>query len=304
MSIGFFAILKNISILADDTSIIATKVAIQNTAGILGDDLAVNAEKASGFSPNRELPVLYAITKGSFINKIIIVPLMMVISAFFPFLIVPTLILGGIYLSFEGFSKLWEYIIPNKINHHKDDIKLLNDLKNDPVTIEKDKIKSAIFTDFILSIEIVLIALGSVSEHPVALQAAIVSIVALLATIGVYGIVALIVRMDDVGYWFIGKGNSEWIDSFIGKILTYIGVGFIISMSYIIKSLGFIGMVAMFFVAGGIFVHKIEYLHHITLELNFYPFVAELSSSIIIGAISFFLIDLLIYFFNKSKKLS
>ena len=205
MAGGFFAVLKNISILADDASVL-TKVALKNTMGILGDDLAVNAEKASGFHAKRELPVLYAITKGSFINKLIIVPIIMLMSAYLPSLILPILILGGVYLSYEGFEKIAEYINPHD-NH--EEIEKLEKTEEDVLVIEKEKIKSAIFTDFILSIEIILIALSSVSNETLTLQLIAVSAVAVAATIGVYGIVALIVRLDDLGFYFISKSKDK-----------------------------------------------------------------------------------------------
>ncbi|MCL4167907.1 UNVERIFIED_CONTAM: hypothetical protein GTU68_014464, partial [Idotea baltica] len=174
-----------------------SKIATQKTAGILGDDLAVNAEKASGFVSKRELPILWAISKGSLLNKIIILPIAFLLSAFLPWAVTVVLVLGGLYLAFEGAEKIYEFFVPHEKTHILTEKEAPSE--SDILAIEKTKIKSAIVTDFILSIEIVIIALGTVLNEPLSTQIAVVSIVALLATVGVYGIVALIVRMDEFG---------------------------------------------------------------------------------------------------------
>jgi len=283
MAGGFFAVLKNISILADDASVL-TKVALKNTMGILGDDLAVNAEKASGFHAKRELPVLYAITKGSFINKLIIVPIIMLMSAYLPSLILPILILGGVYLAYEGFEKIAEYINPHD-NH--EEIEKLEKTEEDVLVIEKEKIKAAIFTDFILSIEIILVALSSVSNETLTLQLITVSAVAVAATIGVYGIVALIVRLDDLGFYFISKSKDK--EKITNIPLFKLGEICISSMGQIIRVLGYIGTVAMLLVAGGIFSHNIEYLHHMAEVFGYFSILFDFTIATLVGFIAYIL---------------
>jgi len=206
MASGFFALLDDIAAIMDDVAAM-TKITTKKTAGILGDDLAVNAEKASGFVSSREIPVLWAITKGSMLNKLMILPLAFLLSAFIPWAIIVILILGGLYLAYEGAEKIYEFFVP----HPKHEtIELKRDFtEQELLDLEKTKIKSAIVTDFILSVEIVIIALGSVVNEPLVTQIIVVSIVALIATVGVYGIVALIVRMDDLGLKLINKSNGE-----------------------------------------------------------------------------------------------
>jgi predicted DNA repair protein MutK len=203
---------------------------------------------------SREIPVLWAITKGSFLNKLIILPLAFLLSAFLPVGVIVVLVLGGLYLAYEGAEKIFEFFVP----HPKEDIADLktNFTKEELLDLEKTKIKSAIVTDFILSVEIVIIALGTVIEEPLLTQILVVTIVAIIATVGVYGIVALIVRMDDLGLRLvrISNGNKN-ILHFTGKMLVN-------ALPLIIKSLSVIGTIALLLVAGGIFVHNIEYLHH------------------------------------------
>lgn len=258
MASGFFALLDDIAVLMDDVAVM-TKISTKKTAGILGDDLAVNAEKASGFVSSREIPVLWAITKGSFLNKLIILPLAFLMSAFLPWAVIIVLILGGLYLAFEGAEKIFEFFVPHPIEKKTN---LKEELtKKELLDLEKTKIKSAIVTDFILSVEIVIIALGSVVKEPLTIQIIVVSIVALIATIGVYGIVALIVRMDDLGLKLINKSTeNRGIVFAFGKFLVW-------ALPKLIKSLSVIGTIALILVAGGIFVHNIGYLHHFLEEI-------------------------------------
>ncbi|WP_417371560.1 DUF808 domain-containing protein [Gelidibacter japonicus] len=253
MASGFFALLDDIGVLMDDVASMA-KVSTKKTAGILGDDLAVNAEKASGFVSSREIPVLWAITKGSFINKLIILPVAFLLSAFFPVAVTVILVLGGIYLAYEGAEKVYEYLVPH---HHSSAIEDKGGMSpSEIVALEKSKIKSAVVTDFILSVEIVIIALGSVMGIPLLNQILVVSIVALIATVGVYGIVALIVRMDDFGYSLINFNDKDKsISDFFGHLLVN-------ALPWVIRSLGVIGTIALLLVAGGIFVHNLDILHH------------------------------------------
>ena len=247
MASGIFAILDDIAALMDDVAV-TSKVAANKTAAILGDDLAVNAEKATGFVSSREIPVLWAITKGSLINKLIIVPIALLLNVFLPELIMYILILGGFYLAYEGVEKVIEVFF-----HKKDKNVESPSLDNDPIA-EKAKINAAVTTDFILSIEIVIIALNTVLEETLMIQIFTVSIIALLATVGVYGIVALIVRMDDAGYKLIRQSKGE-------GLLLHLGRGLVKSLPVVIKVLSYVGTVALFMVAGGIFDHNIGFLH-------------------------------------------
>jgi hypothetical protein len=253
MASGFFALLDDIGALMDDVAAMS-KITTKKTAGILGDDLAVNAEKASGFVSSREIPVLWAITKGSMLNKLIILPIAFLLSAFLPWAVIVILVLGGIYLAYEGAEKIYEYFVPHqldKVVEQKEDLS-----KEELLVLEKSKIKSAIVTDFILSVEIVIIALGTVVEQELLFQILVVSIVAVIATVGVYGIVALIVRMDDFGFRLIKMSkNNKGIAFTVGTVLVK-------ALPIIIKSLSVIGTIALLLVAGGIFVHNLEFLHH------------------------------------------
>lgn len=251
MASGILAILDDVAALMDDVAT-ATKVATRKTAGILGDDLAVNAEKATGFLASRELPVLWAITKGSFINKLIIVPIALLLSATLPVAINVILILGGLYLSFEGVEKIIHYFFHRK----KTGDEVIEESKTTGSVSESAKIKSAITTDFILSVEIVIIALGTVFERSLTMQIITVSAVAILATVGVYGLVAVIVRMDDAGYKLIKRSGDKGVLSTMGHFLVN-------ALPLLIKIISAIGTIALIMVAGGIFVHNIEYLHHL-----------------------------------------
>ena len=280
---GFFAILDDIATLMDDVSIM-TKVAAKKTAGVLGDDLAVGAEKGSSFRASRELPVLWAITKGSFINKLIILPFAFLMTAFAPYLIVPILLIGGVYLSFEGMEKIMHTFFIKE--HHPDHEVLKNVNETELLKLEKAKIKSTILTDFILSIEIIMITLGTVTGEELMVQIVVVSIIAILATIGVYGLVALLVRLDDMGYALIHKarGKSKNIKSaFVvaGKFLVWL-------LPKLIQLLAIVGTIAMLLVGGGMFVHNIPYIHD--LFHNFPMIIAELIMGVIVGLMAFFIV--------------
>jgi uncharacterized protein len=258
MASGFFALLDDIAAILDDVAALS-KIATKKTAGILGDDLAVNAEKASGFASSRELPVLLAIAKGSLLNKIIILPIAFLLSAFYPPAVIAILIIGGIYLAYEGVEKIFEYFFHKKettINYAEQSL-----TENEILELEKVKIKSAIITDFILSVEIVIIALGTVISETLTNQILVVSVVALIATVGVYGIVALIVRMDEAGVKLMKLSkNQKGISYFTGKLLVQ-------ALPIVIKSLAVLGTLALLLVAGGIFSHNIEFLHHFIEEI-------------------------------------
>ena len=254
MASGFFALLDDISVLMDDV-VVMSKISAKKTAGILGDDLAVNAEKASGFVSSRELPVLWAITKGSFYNKLIILPFAFLLSAFLPSVITFILILGGLYLAYEGVEKIYEYFVPHKYAVVKGAFEAMSE--TEILALERKKIKSAILTDFILSIEIIIIALGTVLDQSLTIQIAVVSIISMLATVGVYGIVALIVRMDDFGLKLIQMSEGH------KNGLHYTGITLVNALPVVIKSLSVVGTVALLLVSGGIFIHNIETFHHL-----------------------------------------
>lgn len=288
MASGIFAVLDDIAALMDDVAS-ASKIATQKTAGILGDDLAVNAEKATGFLASREIPVLWAITKGSLINKIIIVPIALLLNVYFPIAITFILIFGGIFLAYEGAEKIVEFIF-HKAKKGEDVIAENNDSNT---VDEKTKIKSAITTDFILSVEIVIIALGTVLEQNLTIQILTVSVVALLATVGVYGIVALIVRMDDAGYKLIRKSNNK-------GFLFSLGNALVKALPLVIKFLGIIGTVALIMVAGGIFVHNIDYFHHLLPQIP--SIVKEMLLGLSVGIIAVILVNAIKKTTNLIKK--
>lgn len=274
MASGFFAILDDIGALMDDIAV-TSKLATKKTAGILGDDLAVNAEKATGFLSSREIPVLWAITKGSFINKLIILPIVFLLNYFFPEAIKVILILGGLYLAYEGVEKIIEFLFHRKKEGHE--VVEESVLPEDDEKSEKTKISSAVKTDFILSLEIVIIALGTVieKEHPLITQIIVVTLVAFIATVGVYGIVALIVRMDDAGFFLMKKSGNKGFFSGLGQFL-------IKALPIVIKILGVVGTIALVLVSGGIFLHNIDYIHHLIPE-NIPAMVAEFGLGIVFG---------------------
>lgn len=268
MASGFFAILDDIAALMDDVAMMS-KVAAKKTAGILGDDLAVNAEKASGFASSREIPVLWAITKGSLLNKAIILPVAFLLSAFFPPAITISLLVGGLYLAFEGAEKIYEFLVPH--HHDKKQEILAAESEEDILALEKSRIKSAIVTDFILSVEIVIIAMSTVVSKPLTTQILVVSAIALLATVGVYGIVALIVRMDEAGYHLIKNSrDGKSIKKSVGEILVK-------ALPIVIKSLTVIGTIALILVAGGIFTHNVDFFH------DFLPKLPSILREAIVG---------------------
>ncbi|GEP51026.1 membrane protein [Flavobacterium noncentrifugens] len=282
MASGFFAILDDIASLMDDVAA-TSKIATQKTAGILGDDLAVNAEKATGFVSSRELPVLWAITKGSLLNKLIIIPIALLLNVFFPIAIKFILILGGFYLAYEGVEKIVEYFF------HKPETVHAEEAEDDQADAEKSKIKSAVTTDFILSVEIVIIALGSVLDKTLPIQIITVCIVALLATVGVYGIVALIVRMDDAGFSLIRRSNNKGFLAQFGNLLVKL-------LPIVIKFLSVVGTIALILVAGGIFVHNIKYLH------PFLPALPSIIKEFVLGLVAGLLVVGFVLGFRKVFK--
>jgi hypothetical protein len=272
MASGIFAILDDIAALLDDVAMMS-KVAAKKTAGILGDDLAVNAEKASGFASSREIPVLWAITKGSFLNKLIILPIAFLLSAFLPWAVTIILVLGGLYLAYEGAEKIYEFFFPHA--HSSESFVEEGLTETEILAIEKERVKSAIVTDFILSLEIVIIALGTVVKEPIGTQILVVSVIAILATIGVYGIVMLIVRMDEAGYKLIKYSKKEKsFSKTLGNILVQ-------ALPKVIKSLSVIGTIALILVSGGIFVHNVDFFHYFLPQLP--SFILEFIVGLSVG---------------------
>ncbi len=289
MASGFFAILDDIAALMDDVAM-TSKLATKKTAGILGDDLAVNAEKATGFLASREIPVLWAITKGSFINKLIILPIVFVLNWLYPPAIKLALIVGGIYLAYEGVEKIIEYLFHRA--KKGEEVIAESKLEETEEHSEKAKVSSAIKTDFILSLEIVIIALGTAMEkqHELITQIISVTIVAIIATIGVYGIVALIVRMDDAGFYLMRKSENKGFLSSLGGMLVK-------ALPLVIKGLAVLGTIALILVSGGIFLHNIDKLH-LLVPHNIPSTLIEFITGILFGMAAVLLMTI----FKKAKK--
>lgn len=290
MASGIFAVLDDIATLLDDVAMMS-KVAAKKTASILGDDLAVNAEKASGFASTRELPVLWAISKGSLLNKVIILPIAFLLTAFLPVAVTIILLIGGLYLAYEGAEKIFHFFFPHKSSFES---KLQEGLTEAEILeIEKKRVKAAIVTDFILSIEIVIIALDSVSGKPLLSQILVVSFIALIATVGVYGIVALIVRMDEVGYKLIKRANNK------KSIVSRLGQVLVNALPYVIRGLSIIGTIALIFVSGGIFVHHLDFFHKLLPSLP--DLLLEVMVGLVLGFIVLGIISLFQVVFLKKK---
>ncbi|EMF7244986.1 DUF808 domain-containing protein [Klebsiella variicola] len=283
---SLLTLLDDIATLLDDISVMG-KLAAKKTAGVLGDDLSLNAQQVTGVRANRELPVVWGVAKGSFINKVILVPLALLISAFIPWAITPLLMLGGAFLCFEGVEKVLHSLEARK---HKEDPaqrqqRLQALAERDPLAFERDKVKGAIRTDFILSAEIVAITLGIVAEAPLLNQILILSGIAILVTIGVYGLVGVIVKLDDMGYWLAEKRAA---------LAQWLGKGLLVVAPWLMKVLSIVGTLAMFLVGGGIVVHGIAPLHHAIehwsarlggILASLLPVIANLVLGFIIGAV-------------------
>ena len=252
---SLLALIDDIATILDDVSVM-TKVAAKKTAGVLGDDLALNAQQVTGVTADRELPVVWAVAKGSTINKIILVPAALAISAFIPWAVTPLLMLGGAFLCYEGFEK-----VAHKFLHSKEEDEAKHAAKVDAlaagnvdmVAFEKDKVKGAVRTDFILSAEIIAITLGVVQNSPFVNQVAVLSGIAILMTVGVYGLVAGIVKLDDLGLYLSKKASSA---------AQAVGRAIVAAAPWMMKGLSVLGTAAMFLVGGGILTHGIGPLHH------------------------------------------
>ncbi|EQB2604708.1 DUF808 domain-containing protein [Aeromonas salmonicida] len=249
---SLLALLDDIASVLDDVALM-TKVAAKKTAGVLGDDLALNAEQVSGVRAERELPVVWAVAKGSFRNKLILVPAAIAISALVPWLITPLLMLGGAYLCFEGAEKLAHKFLPHEAAEGEPSSQVVPD---DLVAFEQQKVKGAIRTDFILSAEIIVIALGTVQGSSLGLQISVVAGIALLMTVGVYGLVGLIVKLDDIGLHLLQKSDGSALRRAVGQ-------GLLVTAPRLMHLLALVGTIAMFMVGGGILVHGWPFAHHL-----------------------------------------
>jgi predicted DNA repair protein MutK len=260
---SLLTLLDDIATVLDDIAVMS-KVAAKKTAGVLGDDLALNAQQVSGIRAERELPVVWAVAKGSFLNKLILVPIAIAISAILPWLIQPLLMIGGAYLCFEGAEKIIHSLLHrhNKqdIHAHESQLEVIADPNQDLVAFEKGKIKGAIRTDFILSAEIIVIALGTVASVTLTNQILVVSTIAIAMTVGVYGLVALIVKLDDMGLYLTRRNQAG--------LLNKLGAGLLWFAPQLMKTLSVVGTAAMFLVGGSILVHGMPFLHHILGAIN------------------------------------
>lgn len=260
MAGSLLILLDDIALVLDDVAAM-TKIAAKKTVGVLGDDLALNANQVTGVEANRELPVVWAVAKGSLVNKMILVPTALLISAFLPVLITPLLMMGGLYLCFEGAEKIVHSALPQLFVHEAaaHPPRTIDINKNtDLAAFEKEKIRGAIRTDFILSAEIVVVSLGTMAAATLLNKAVALSLIAIIMTVGVYGLVAVIVKMDDVGAHWLKKGGA----------LAKIGQGVLLFAPKLMKFLSFAGTVAMFLVGGGILAHGLPMLHHASDQLN------------------------------------
>lgn len=255
---SLLVLLDDIAAVLDDVALM-TKVAAKKTAGVLGDDLAVNAEKVTGVKADRELPVVWAVAKGSFRNKLILVPAALAISAVAPWLITPVLMMGGLYLCYEGMEKVVHTFFhrQEEAEQRQQLLQTLSDPAIDPVQYEKDKIKGAIRTDFILSAEIIVITLGIASESAFAVQVSVVATIAFCMTVFVYGLVGAIVKLDDAGLYLAQRPGTD----FAARGLRWFGLRLVGFAPWLMKFLAVVGTIAMFLVGGGILVHGIHPLY-------------------------------------------
>ncbi|WP_460367462.1 DUF808 domain-containing protein [Pseudomonas sp. Tul1A2] len=252
---SLLVLVDDIATVLDDVALMS-KMAAKKTAGVLGDDLALNAQQVSGVRAEREIPVVWAVAKGSFVNKLILVPSALAISAFVPWLVTPLLMVGGAYLCFEGFEKLAHKFLHSKAEDEVEHAQLTEavaDPATDLVAFEKDKIKGAIRTDFILSAEIIAITLGTVADASLTQQVIVMSGIAIVMTVGVYGLVAGIVKLDDLGLWLTQKP---------GQVARKVGSAILSAAPYMMKTLSVVGTAAMFLVGGGILTHGVPVVHH------------------------------------------
>lgn len=305
MAGSLLMLLDDITTMLDDVAAM-TKVAAKKTAGVLGDDLALNAQQVSGVDASRELPVVWAVAKGSAINKAILVPTALLLSIAskefnIPWLITGLLMIGGAFLCFEGFEKIAHKLLHAKDEEaHESEIKeALEDPKVDLVALEKDKIKGAIRTDFILSAEIIVIALGTVANQPIVDEIGVLVGISVVMTIGVYGLVAAIVKLDDVGLYMMMRKGQNILTQIIRKVGSWLLAG----TPYLMRALSIFGTAAMFLVGGSIIAHGIPALHHLVeplKEISFIlPMLMDALVGLIVGAICVALFTLVSKFLPK-----
>jgi predicted DNA repair protein MutK len=282
MATSLLALIDDIATVLDDVALL-TKVAAKKTAGVLGDDLALNAQQVAGVRADRELPVVWAVCKGSLRNKVILVPAALAISIVLPWAVTPLLMLGGAFLCFEGFEKIAHKLLHSSQEDKAHEEELLQALVNpevDLVALERDKIKGAVRTDFILSAEIIAITLGTVQGSPWTTQLTVLAAVALAMTAGVYGIVAGIVKIDDLGLYLSRTGGT----SAAARLRQAVGRALVHSAPWLMKALSILGTAAMFLVGGGILVHGLPWLHH-ALEPYLWPLLLDLLVGVAAGAL-------------------
>lgn len=293
---SLLALLDDITTMLDDVSVMS-QLAAKKTAGVLGDDLALNAQQVTGIAAKRELPVVWAVARGSLLNKLILVPAALLISAFLPWLITPLLMLGGAFLCFEGFEKVW-----HKLGHSAEEEQsapkihaAMQQPDTDLVALEQEKIKGAVRTDFILSAEIIVIALGVVAESALTQRILVLSVIAVVMTLGVYGLVALIVKMDDIGLWLMQRPGSHCMSQVIRKS----GWGLVQAVPYLMRLLSVLGTAAMFLVGGGILVHGIPTLHALIEQSPQWVLLWNALTGLLAGAICYTLIHIAMIFRKK-----
>ena len=285
MASSLLILLDDIATILDDVAVIS-KMAAKKTAGVLGDDLALNAQQVSGVRTDRELPVVWAVAKGSFVNKLILVPAALLISVVAPWLITPLLMIGGLFLCYEGVEKVLHSLHHKKAKTEEEASQELTAIETDMATFEKDKVKGAIRTDFILSAEIVVISLGTVAAATFSTKVMVLSVIAILMTVGVYGFVAMIVKIDDLGLYLTQQASS---------FKQTIGRGLLAFAPKLMKTLTIVGTIAMFLVGGGIISHGVPLLHHFTEgSVDYAEHIPTVGS--IVGALSPTLINLVIGF--------
>ena len=276
---SLLTLLDDIATLLDDVSVL-TKVAAKKTAGVIGDDLALNAQQVAGVKAHRELPVVWGVFKGSLLNKVILVPAALLISWLAPWLVVPLMMVGGAYLCYEGFEKVVEKLFhPHEKPDPEARAQAVLASGETPQALEKKKIRGAVRTDFILSAEIIVLSLAVVATQPLVTRTVSLSLIALVVTIVIYGLVAAIVKMDDAGLW---------LDKRPGTLVPALGRGLVYVAPWLMKALGVIGTIAMFLVGGGIFVHNVGALHHWLEVMEGWGvpgFLADLLASLLVGIV-------------------
>ena len=285
MASSLLILLDDIATILDDVAVMS-KMAAKKTAGVLGDDLALNAQQVSGVRTDRELPVVWAVAKGSFVNKLILVPAALLISVVAPWLITPLLMIGGLFLCYEGVEKVMHSLHHKKAKTEEEASQALTAIETDMATFEKDKVKGAIRTDFILSAEIVVISLGTVAAATFSTKVMVLSVIAILMTVGVYGFVAMIVKIDDLGLYLTQQASS---------FKQSIGRGLLAFAPKLMKTLTIVGTIAMFLVGGGIISHGVPLFHHFTEgSVDYAEHIPTVGS--IVGALTPTLINLVIGF--------